>query len=90
MTPDSEKALAKAVWDVWREEHDSNARIYREDLKEVKQDVKDIKQILSNLHCSCHEERMSWIQKWVAMSFVYTSGLAVWFRWIFEKFGIEK
>jgi hypothetical protein len=72
------KKVAQEIWDLWREHHDADA-------KEHRQCIRDIKEFLSKLQCGCHNERMIWMQRWIALGFAYTSALALWFQWIVQE-----
>ena len=50
-----DKKLASELFDMWRIQHNETA-------KEVRDDVKDIKEKVSNLPCTVHKERMNYIK----------------------------
>ena len=70
-----EKKLAVSYWEIWREEHDKNAKEHRED-------IKDIKDALANLPCATHIERMTWMIWAIRGAYIFTATAVGWLSWM--------
>lgn len=77
-----EKKLAVEMWELWVKNHDCNAEEHRRTIKEL---AKKLDDLINNIKCGEHQERMVWMQRWIALGFAYTTSLAVWFQWILTQ-----
>ena len=71
---------------MWVEQHDKNAEEHRKDIRELKDKVE---RLINGMPCRTHAERMTWFERLIIWSFVYTSasvaGVIAWVQFLHNQ-----
>ena len=89
----SDEMLAKNLWTMWVQHHDTDAKAHRQDVKDTKESVKKLEDkmdtLMLKMPCSVHIERMLWLERMILWCYAYTTaslaGVIAWVQWAHSK-----